>query len=278
MEKCKESKVEYPLGWHGEEIERLGSQHDAWRAEAHAIWELAGIGPGQTVLDLGSGPGHAALDLARVVGPHGRVLARDRSESFLTRLRAECEAGSFDWIETSLGPVERLDLPDECVDAVYMRWLLCWVDDAREVLREAARCLRSGGSIVIQDYVDWGAMDLLPPRPEFRAVVRACMEQWRDAGFRIDIGKDLSSLALETGLRVESIRPVARIGAVGSPEWDWIGGFMTSHLDRVVASGHLDQNERDAYERAWNECETERTSFVLAPGMIDLVLRKAAPA
>src|SRR5579864_5795823 len=80
------SEQEYVLGTHDEEITRLGLQHRTWRPRVLAAWELAGIGPGQTVLDVGSVPGYASLDLADLVGPSGLVVAIDKSDRFLNTL------------------------------------------------------------------------------------------------------------------------------------------------------------------------------------------------
>ena len=67
---------DYLLGAHDAEVERVGLQHRLWRARVLDAWRAAAIGPGQTVLDVGSGPGDTALDLAEIVGSTGCVLAR----------------------------------------------------------------------------------------------------------------------------------------------------------------------------------------------------------
>ena len=79
---------DYVLGTHDEEIARLGLQHAVWRPRASDAWRRAGFTSGQTLIDLGCGPGFATLDLAEIVGPHGRVLAIDRSRRFLDALEA----------------------------------------------------------------------------------------------------------------------------------------------------------------------------------------------
>ena len=44
---------DYVLGTHDEEVARLGVQHRVWRARALDAWLRAGIGPGQTAIDIG---------------------------------------------------------------------------------------------------------------------------------------------------------------------------------------------------------------------------------
>ena len=84
---------EYVLGTDAIEAKRLGLQHRIWSAAAHHLWELAGVRPGITVMDLGCGPGHATFDLATIVGgasperaAQGRVIALDESATFLHQL------------------------------------------------------------------------------------------------------------------------------------------------------------------------------------------------
>ena len=59
------------------------------------MMELAGIKPGDTVLDIATGIGDPAIDAARIVQPTGRVLAVDLSQKGL-RLQEEGQR-SKDW-------------------------------------------------------------------------------------------------------------------------------------------------------------------------------------
>src|SRR5262245_50101060 len=70
----------YVLGTHDAELDRLGLQHRIWSEHAFALWERAGIRPGQRVLDVGCGPGYATVDLARLLGPASRIVAIDESQ------------------------------------------------------------------------------------------------------------------------------------------------------------------------------------------------------
>ena len=69
------AETEYILGTNEDEIDRLHLQHRVWRERMLDCWRRAGIGLGQTVVDVGCGPGFASLDLAAIVGPAGQVKA-----------------------------------------------------------------------------------------------------------------------------------------------------------------------------------------------------------
>ena len=265
---------EYVLGTHGAELERLRFQHQAWVAHAHRVWARAGIGAGQAVLDLGCGPGFTALELALLVGPRGRVVGRDQSARFLEHLRAEAARQGLAQVETSLGPAEELDVGEAALDAVYSRWLLCWLPEPELAVRRVARALRPGGVLVAQEYLDWATMDLMPPSDVQRRSVDACMQGWRASGGDIDVGKRLPALAEAAGLRVESCVPVARIGRPGSLEWRWVGGFLDSWLPKLVERGLLDAAHVEAHRREWARYETLPGAALIAPTMLDLIARK----
>src|SRR5437867_12465873 len=108
-----EETDEYILGTDAEELERLRFQHQAWVKEAYELFERADLGAGDAVLDLGCGPGYTTIELADVVGPGGRVIARDVSARFLATLERECKRLGLAHVEPSLGTVEELALADE---------------------------------------------------------------------------------------------------------------------------------------------------------------------
>jgi protein-L-isoaspartate O-methyltransferase len=63
---------DYILGTHSEEIFRLGTQHQVWRAYMLAAWRRAGLTRGSRVLDIGAGPGYATCDALRSWVDKGR--------------------------------------------------------------------------------------------------------------------------------------------------------------------------------------------------------------
>ena len=266
---------EYILGTDREELDRLRFQHEVWVEQAFALWGRAGLREGDTVLDLGCGPGFTSLDLAQVVGQQGKVLAVDKSPRFVEYLRAECARLGYRHVEPSLGSVEELSLPADRLDAAYARWLLCWLPDPGAVLERTARALKRGGVIALQDYLDWGAMKLIPPSEIFGRVVEACMRSWELGGGTIDVGERLPALAAQLGLRVESFRPLARIGQVGSLEWRWLGQFFRSYLPRLAERGLLAPDEHDAYRKDWDRRTEEGHSYCYTPVMVDVILTRS---
>ncbi len=269
-----EESEEYILGTDPAELERLRFQHETWVAQAHALFERAGLGAGMRVLDLGCGPGFTTLELAHVVGPTGRVLAADQSTRFLATLRRECARLGLTQVEPRLGPVEELELPAGALDAAYARWLFCWLPEPAAVLARVARGLRPGGVLLLQEYVDWGAMRLFPHGPAFARGVEACLASWRAGGATIDFAAELPALAPRAGLVLEHFRPRARLGRVGSSEWRWLDQFFRLYLPKVVERGLLAPHELEAWLEEWEARCAAGTSWVATPTVADAILRR----
>jgi SAM-dependent methyltransferase len=265
---------EYILGTDPDELERLRFQHHVWLAPMHELLARAGLGAGQRVLDLGCGPGFTTLELAQVVGPTGRVVASDQSARFLATLRVECVRLGFAHVEPRLGPVEELALPAGSLDAAYARWLFCWLPDARAVLERVARALAPGGVLLLQEYLDWGAMRLVPHGKAFARGIEACLASWKHGGATIDFAAEIPALAPELGLVIEHLQPRARLGGVGSAEWRWLDQFFRLYGPKVAERGLLSPGELAAWLAEWEDRSTRGGSFVSTPTMADVILRK----
>jgi ubiquinone/menaquinone biosynthesis C-methylase UbiE len=107
--------------------------------------DLAGVGPGSRVLDVGAGAGDSALLAARRVGPTGHVLATDISASMLEIAAESAEHEGLPNLRTQVADAQQLDLAEDSFDAVISRNCLMLIPDYRRALSEIRRVLKPGG-------------------------------------------------------------------------------------------------------------------------------------
>jgi SAM-dependent methyltransferase len=103
--------------------------------------DLAGIGRGQRVLDVGCGPGALTAELVSRAGP-GAVSAVEPSASFAAAARERLPG-----VDVRRSAAERLPFPDGTFDAALAQLVVHFMTDPAAGLREMGRVTRPGGVI-----------------------------------------------------------------------------------------------------------------------------------
>ena len=129
----------------------------------------ADLGPGQTVLDLGSGAGVDCFLAARRVGPEGYVIGVDMTDDMLAKARENARRGGFANVEFRQGDIENLPVESGTVDRIISNCVINLAPDKARVFAEAHRVLKPGGAITVSDIVSFGSVP---------AEVRADLEKW----------------------------------------------------------------------------------------------------
>jgi SAM-dependent methyltransferase len=175
--------------------------------------DLAGVAPGQRVLDVGCGPGALTTDLVERLGA-ASVAAVDPSESFVAAARARLPE-----VDVRQSSAEQLPFGDDEFDAALAQLVVHFMSDPVGGLREMRRVTRPGG------------------------VVAACV--WDHAGGRGPLSPLWEAAhALDPNVRDESELPGARHG-------DLERLFEAAGLGDVEETALVVRVEHPTFEEWW---------------------------
>ncbi len=134
---------------HAGEWDSIRALHVAEAEVEAAIAEILGPGPFDFLLDLGTGTGRM-LELLR--DRYRRGLGVDSSPAMLAYARAKLESSGIWHAHVRQGDIYDLALADQAASAVLMHQVMHFLSDPPRAVREAARVLAPGGSLLIVDF------------------------------------------------------------------------------------------------------------------------------
>lgn len=138
------------------------------------IVAVLGVGPGATLVDLGSGSGGPSLWVARQTG--AQVVGIDVSTIGVAQANARVRAeGVADRVRFQVSDIATLPLPAASVDAAMSVDMLVFVPDIDAVMAEVARILRPGARFAFTAREQHAASATFgsPARPDYRPPLRA---------------------------------------------------------------------------------------------------------
>jgi ubiquinone/menaquinone biosynthesis C-methylase UbiE len=157
---------------------------------------MAGLRPGEMVLDIGSGGGMDAFLAARQVGPHGKVIGVDMTPAMLERATRTAEQAGINNVEFRRGQAEQLPVANSSVDVILSNCVINLCEDKGAVFAEAYRALRPGGRLEISDVVTGSA---LPPTLRADAAAWAgCVAGALPEGEYLDLVEQAGFVAIST--------------------------------------------------------------------------------
>lgn len=223
-----------------------------------AIIEQLALREGATILDVGCGTGQDAKELARAVGPYGRVVGVDSSETMLQEARSRA-AGAQLPLEYVLADATQLPFADASFDACQASRVLAHLSAPELALAEMARVARPGARIVAAD----GDMDLIvvdiPDQALARKIVHAACDQMVQGW----IGRQLPRLFRQAGLSNVWVE-----GRLMPLDYAFFQSAFRGILQRALVTGVVSQEELVRFWSALEQAELEQRFFARVGGFV----------
>lgn len=182
---------------------------------------IAGLKPGETVLDLGSGAGIDCFLAAAKVGPKGRVIGVDMTPDMIDKARQNARQAGAKNVEFRLGEIENLPAADSSVDVIISNCVINLSADKSAVLAEAFRVLRPGGRLAVTDIVVQGA--------PLTAEARSALSLWAECVTGALTAAEYTALLSSAGFGAVSLETIKVYGADDLPR----GEGATPTMDLV---------------------------------------------
>lgn len=199
------------------------------QASKALLRQRLGLRAEDAILDVGCGPGISLLEMAALVGPTGRCIGLDASETMIAAARRRAEQTGVS-ARFEIGDAQALPYPDGTFDVCHTERVLMHVPDAERVVAEMVRVARPGGRIGVFDF-DWDTMIADSPDKE---TTRTIVRTFTDAIQHGWIGRQLPRLLKEQELGDVSVDAVEVFTTYAFAEL-----LLGGHCTRLQAEGVL---------------------------------------
>jgi ubiquinone/menaquinone biosynthesis C-methylase UbiE len=224
---------------------------DTVRAYKEQTYELLDLHPGDRVIDVGCGAGDDVLAMGRIVGPSGRVVGMDASETMIEESQRRSSGLGLP-VEFVAGYAHNLDFAEGSFDAARADRVFQHLEDPKEALAELIRVTRPGGRIVVTD-PDWGALIVDgPDRETTQAVLDEIVASIRNPW----MGRQLLGLFQRAGLA--EVTPIVRATLIPDfPLADHIF-HLSETLNRLRINGKVTNRAATNWIKALEAAHVER--------------------
>jgi SAM-dependent methyltransferase len=239
---------------------------DGGRAVSRSLVELAGIGPGDAVLDVGAGYGEPGLTAARAVAPGGRVVCTDISGAMLAVGRERAAAEGLDNVEFLECDAEELAFDEARFEAVLSRQGLQFLPDVSGVLARLHCFLKPHGRLAAAVWGPPGAVQFAAPVPVIRAELQLPPPPAGPGPFALADAGHLAELVEAAGFKDVGTGTVTAIYEISSPE-------LATHWLRDVAppiTSLVDVQPPEVQERVWAKVTQAWAPYTTADGRVRL--------
>ncbi len=236
----------YTMGRSWEETDRLIRQSRLYEGLTRRFLKEAGLVSGMRVLDIGSGAGDVALAATELVGPAGQVVGVDVNGKILETARVRVGKAGWTNVEFVAGDARTLDLGGD-FDALVGRFVLMYMSDPSEALKQFAGCLRPGGIVAFQEIDFMFRRSFHPPNtPLAKKLIGWAIAVFECSGVHTGMGFDLYRAFVDAGLPEPVLEgTVLGGGSAGWPGYEYIADSVQSVLPLMEEYGIATSEEVD---------------------------------
>lgn len=251
--------TDYALRLSEDEIARYRLMAESARAREADVWELAGIGEGAAVADIGCGPGALLPLLGECVGPGGRVSAIDGDPTAVATAQALVASLGLPNVTVHEAKAESTGLEEGAYDTAMVRHVLAHNGrTAQAIVEHLAHLVRRGGCVLLVD-TDMTQMRLRPADPAFSEPLSRYADFQVQRGGAVQVGLHLDELLEGAGLEVLAYQGVTDVVSVPigvrGPAW--------AARDAMVAAGIMTQEEVHAWGQRLDARDEAGTPIVM---------------
>ena len=219
--------------------------------------------PGDAVLDVGCGLGEEVLTLAEIVGPTGRAVGLDNSQTMIDEANQRA-SGKGVPVEYVVGSAYDLPFEDGSFDACREELMLQHLHDPTAAISEMVRVTRSEGRISVTE-PDWELWVVdAPDRSIFRRLREETVDSDRGGSGDKSIGRQLYRLLGEAGLQDLAVIPIA-IPYTDLAQANTVIGVLDA-ADRARDKGVITEDERLRWHESLREADAKGQFFAALGG------------
>ena len=192
--------MDYIHGYSDSEQARLIQQAQYWREKL--ILKDLDYQPGERLLEIGCGAG-AVLGILGRAFPDLQLAGIDLEDKQISYAKNYLSSLDLD-VDLRVGDATKLPWQDSYFDRLYAIWFLEHLPNPLQVLREARRVLKPGGTITVTE-TDYRTILVTPESAEYRYLIDSLCELLLQAQGNPYIGQSLGTLLTQAGFeRVEN--------------------------------------------------------------------------
>ena len=227
--------TDYAFGRSRAEYDRLIEQAELFRPLTQRMLLAAGVTRGMRVLDVGCGVGDVSFLVASLVGPEGSVVGVDLDAEALKLAEQRRATQAIRNVEFRQSDARSLDSA-WLFDAAVGRFILHFMKDPTEALRDIAERVRPGGIVAFHEPDTRMGIARTMNLPVLGRLQDLLVQTFECTGARPEVGTELYSRMLDVGLEPDP-KPIAEIaihmgnGEIAYRRW---AQFARSFLPKIV--------------------------------------------